>query len=65
MIIETIDDAQIDGHEPCETCQTIENTSHLALFPCESGQLSIGTVKKVGPHQQEADPSTPRNNSSH
>ena len=53
MIIETIDDAQIDGHEPCETCQTVEDTSHLTLLTGETSQLTIGTIEEVGPHQEE------------
>ena len=43
----------VDGDEPREACQPVEDATYMALLARQTGRLPVGTVEEIGPHQQE------------
>ena len=52
VMVEAPHESHVDGCEPGEAGQTVEDTSHAALLARHTGQLAVGTVEDVGHHQQ-------------
>ena len=53
MVVETIGQPEINGDIPHESCYTVKDSSQTALLSCQTGQLTVHTVKQCCPHQQQ------------
>ncbi len=46
-------DTDIYCGKPYITRQTVENAAYARILLCHAGELSVGAVETVGPHEQK------------
>ena len=53
VLVEAEHQKDVDGNEPCEARHAVQDASQTALFACQSGQLSVCTVKQIRHAEQQ------------